>query len=628
MQKFIHDNFELDLSNYQINRVEENQWFSDQFFTKYTFPFEVKLTDELNVAFGLILDYNVDEPVTYYEGYLFIDGGHFSAVLEIVQIKGRTATIEISYGFDEFPSFEKKLSELPLEKATLGESLFDHAEDVIVETWPAVNYNFVQVHTDSFDATSEEWQGFENIINNYKDGAFLLNEFDIDDNITYNRNIMIPMPYVLHVLSKGFEDAGYVLKGDVLTDPDIMKMLFFRETEEYVNARIEGEEFVRATDTYIQTIRQRYSYGFLNTEHHTATLGDYYYEYTFPYKGRYKIAGNIYLRRQRSDAYGTIFYDGNNLWERYEDAFGLRSRDYSEKVKTVDITLDVDDLSQKLIIRSRQIPYSKPNDVQVPDAPLVDLTITPLAIYDVSGDLIPPLITSSKIDLTKCVPDATFGNLVKALKNWKNLDLRIKGSEVHMNYIEPQMEDRTATDFSEFNMEEPYRKPKQGTSFLLSFRELDSEFYSPLPVFVSIKGVQNGGFTKNEKTQEITIDAVPLPNVTRNGINTALAVDNGESAMCMVLYEGAPAQLNLAEDNSNIMLPTIHENHWKKWLEFRIKSESFITNFNGPEEKLKGITTESKVFMYNNFQIIKVLSKTNIPGTDIFEVELELEKLK
>tara|TARA_R110002050_G_scaffold69507_2_gene150372 strand:+ start:45429 stop:47312 length:1884 start_codon:yes stop_codon:yes gene_type:complete len=627
MQKFIHDNFELDLSNYQINRVEENQWFSDQFFTKYTFPFEIKVTDELNVALGLILEYNVDEPVTYYEGYLFIDGGHYSAVLEIVEIKGRTATIEISYGFDEFPSFEKKLSELPLEKATLAESLFEHAEDVIVETWPAVNYNFVQVHTDSFDATSEEWQGFENIINNYKDGAFLLNEFDIEENITYNRNIMIPMPYVLHVLMKGFEDAGYTLRGDVLTDPDIMKMLFFRETEEYVNARIEGEEFVRATDTYLETIRNKYRYNW-GLSSVTTTLGVYYYEYTFPYKGRYKIAGNFYLRRERSDAWGTIFYKGANLWDRYEDEFGLGERKYSEKIKTVEFTVDVDDLSQKLIIRSRQIPYSRPNDVQVPDGPLVDLTITPLAIYDASGDLIPPLITSSKIDLTKCVPDTTFGNLVKALKNWKNLDLKIKGKDIYMNYIEPQMEDRTATDFSEFNTEEPYRKPKQGTSFLLQFRELDSEFYNPLPVFVSIKGVQNGGYTKNEKTQEITIDAVPLPNVTRNGINTALAVDKGESAMCMVLYEGAPAQLNLAEDNSSILLPAVLESHWKKWLDFRIKSESFIADFNAIKEKLRGITTESKVFMYNNFHIIKVLSKTNIPGTDIYEVEMELEKLK
>src|SRR5680860_410795 len=145
MAKFIHDNFVLDLNSYSISRVQENQWFSDQFFTRYTFPFDIDLDDDTNRDFGLIMDYTVDEPLTFFEGYFFDEGTHFKAEMEILEVQGRRASLEISYGFDDLPNFEKKLSELPLQVARLNESLFVHAENVINKTWPAVNYNFVQV---------------------------------------------------------------------------------------------------------------------------------------------------------------------------------------------------------------------------------------------------------------------------------------------------------------------------------------------------------------------------------------------------------------------------------------------------------------------------------------------------
>jgi hypothetical protein len=50
MRKLIHSKFELDLSPFKISDTEENNWFSDSFFTKYSFPFGVDLTDDLDVA--------------------------------------------------------------------------------------------------------------------------------------------------------------------------------------------------------------------------------------------------------------------------------------------------------------------------------------------------------------------------------------------------------------------------------------------------------------------------------------------------------------------------------------------------------------------------------------------------
>lgn len=625
MQKFIHDDFELDLSNYRIDRVEENQWFSDEFFTKYTFPFELKLTDEINRFFGAITDFNVESPRTLYKGYFFVDGKHEEAVLEIFETLGKVAQVEISYGLDEFPNWDKQLSELPLEVVSLPESLFDHAEDIIVQSYPDVNYNFPRVFTDSFDAEEDRWLGFEGAINNYANGAFILNEFDAVENLTFNRNIMIPMPYLMHVLQSGFSDAGYTLKGDILTDTDIQKMLLYREADEYISARIEGDEVVLGTIDFVEQYQQLYTFGAFSLSSITTTIGRYETEYAFPARGRYVISGNVFLRRDDSEALAQIFYKGNRVWKTYE---GLLRAGFSEKVKYVDLVIDVEDLSEKLIFESTQITYGYERDTVNKELSLLDLTITPIAIYDNQNELIPALVTSSKVDLTKSVPTTTFGDTVKAVKNWKNMELRIDGKDVYMNYIEPQLNVTDAKDFSAFNLQKPRRKFSQGDSFLLMFKELENENYNPDTVYVDIDGVQTSGFVKTDKTTEIEIDAILFPLVFRNGFTSALAVDDGDSNLCVVMYEGVTGISNVAQDISAVQLPQIYEAHWSNWLNFRLTSQGFTTSFNCYTHKLRGLTTGDKLFMYNNYHLIRTLNKANIPGTDTVDVELELEKLK
>lgn len=626
MQKFIHANFELDLSDYRVDRVVENQWFSDQLFTKYTFPFELKITDEINRYFGALLDFNIEEPDTYYRGYLFIDGTHEEAVLEILEVVDRVAQIEVRYGFEELPNWETQLSELPLYKETLEEDLQAHAPSIIDQTYPAVNYNFPMVFTDSFSPEDDRWLGFEGAINNYVDGAFLENEFDTVENLTYNKNIMIPFPYLMHVLMAGFSDAGYTLMGDILNDSDINRMLLVRESEEYINARLEGEEIVTDIKDYDSLYNQVYRYGIFNINSATRQLAIYEDTYTFPFRGRYKISGVVYLRRQFSDASAELFYKGRSIKRFYQDY--IRQNSWSERVRYVDIYVDVDNLAELLTLKSRQLPNAYVQEEVVSEAPLWDLTITPIAIYDEQDVLIPALVSSEKIDLTKVVPSITFGALVKAIKNWKNMELRIDGSDIYMDYIEPQLNVTGAKDFSAFNQKVPRRKFNQGDSFLLSFKEVDNENYSPEPVYVDIDGMRTSAFASTENTKEIEIDAVVFPIVFRNGRSSALSVDDGEGNICVVLYYGDNATLNLAQEVDGIMLPSIYEEHWSKWIQFRLRSQAFTTAFNCPGIFLDGLTVRDKVFMYNNYHLIRTLNKTNVPGTSTYEVELELESLK
>jgi hypothetical protein len=157
MRKLIHSDFELDLSNFKLSVVKENFWFSEEFFTAFSFPFEMELTDELDALLGFISRYNSVDPKVYIECKHYHNNEISDAILEIEQLQDRISG-SIRFGYDQLPNFDKKLSELPLDKFELpsGTDIYEHAETIITQTWPAVNYNFPQIHTDKIDPDNDD----------------------------------------------------------------------------------------------------------------------------------------------------------------------------------------------------------------------------------------------------------------------------------------------------------------------------------------------------------------------------------------------------------------------------------------------------------------------------------------
>src|SRR5690606_35689399 len=203
-------------------------------------------------------------------------------------------------------------------------------------------------------------------------------------------------------------------------------------------------------------------------------------------------------------------------------------------------------------------------------------------------------------DLTKCVPDITFGECVTAIKNWKNFDVNIQGSDVYMNYIESQLNIKEAINLSKFEIQYPRKRLKQSESFLLKFADFDSKEYTYYPVYVDVNGSRTSKFTQTDDTNEIKIQALPLPILYRSGVLTAFAIEDGQSKMTLLLYDGLnSASLNLTDDSLPLMLPDVYEKHWSQWLDFRIKSIGYVTQFICFAEEIKNLTTRSKVFMYN-----------------------------
>lgn len=609
MRKLIHSRFELDLSAFKISDTEENNWYSDSFFLKYSFPFEIDLENDLDIAFGFISQYNSENVETYFD-LLYVHGNTIEkAVLEIESIQEKLSCT-LRFGFEQLPSFEKKLSELSLDNFSLeeGTTIFEHAESKIIKTWPDVNYNFPQVHVDKYDSSEDIWENFGGILNNRVDGAFLENYVDTTEDITYNRNVMQPLPYFLHILQRGMADAGYMLSGKILTDERIANACLYGDVDYFKKPTLQ-----EPIDILQMSEDASYTNG-------TQTQ-NFYYHTELATPGKYNIQGTIKsLRWSNYWCYFRIKYRDTILFEQksYPTNWnhGTTWRDYS-----VDVTFEtIADLNPNDITIEGYVDYSE-------NKPIIDLTIATIVLFDSSGTAIPSVANEDKVDLRKAVPDITFGDFVKVIKNWFNYDLTIENNFAIMNPIEDEINYGDAEDLQFAEIKRPLRKFTQGTSFLLKFQDIESKDYKYDPVFQDRNSVLNSNYITDDKTTTIEINAIPLPLLNRNGSQTAHAFESNDSKVFLVKYDGLYNGNNLAQPITEYLLPAIHVRYWKNWFEFRIFAHAFNWGFKAWEEQLLKIKAKTKVFAYKRYHIIKNINKTEtVPGQ--FSVEIETNTLK
>lgn len=594
MRKVIHSNFELDLSTKKITDISENPIFSDKFSTKYSYPIEIDLEDDLDIAFGFISFYNSSNPLTLIDVTYVHNDVLSPAVLEVEEIQGKKMQITISWGFEEFPSWNKKLSELPLDKFEVA-NIYSHAAGIISQTYPAVNYNFPQIHTDKINNEDDIWFAFEKIINNYKAGAFLENYVDINEDITYNRNIMQPLPYLVHVLKKGFEDGGYNLDGSFINHPLIKKICLYSDA------------------TYFTTFDQE-SYTVMQMSEDAVLLTSGYAYYrsitNILMPGKYRIVGTIYVRYRSFDV--VIKYRNITLYSYIGSSIQAI---YALNIDVVFETLS-DLLPNEITIESGQYPTS--------DEVIFDININPIRLHDTSGEAIPTVLNPNQIDLTRAVPDITFGDFITVLKNWFNLNLNYDNSTAYLNFVQEDIDLARLKEFNLYEIMEPLRKLQKGNSYVLKFQDVNSKEYSFFPVYHSFDTISNSSFVTNEKTTEIQINGYPLPLAFRNGVQTAHAFEESNDKVQLVIYDGLTSGLNLAKDPNELLLPSVHENFWRKFIERRINAQNFQWIFLADSFEILGLNVKDKLSCYSNIHLIKSISKTEIEP-EIFEVEIETE---
>lgn len=602
MRKVIHSNFELDLSNKKMTDISENPVFSDKFSAKYSYPIEIDLDDNLDTAFGFISFYNSSEPLTFIDVMYNHNNVLSPAILEVEEVQGQKLQVTISWGFEEFPSFNKKLVELSLDKFEVPD-IYTHAAGIISQTFPAVNYNFPQIHTDKIDIDDEVWFAFGKILNNYKDGAFLENYVDTIEDITYNTNIMQPIPYLLHVLKQGFLEGGYTMSGGFVNHPMIKKALLYADAEYYTTFEQESYSVLQMSEDAVETDLFK-SFAFYRS---ITTINA---------PGKYRIIGTINVFRMYNKSATMLIKYRNSTIVSY--TFERVQFSGSPVRVNVDFIFEtISDLEPNLI--TIEVDHRLTTNQMI-----IDLSINPIRLHDTTGTAIPTVLNPNQVDLTRSVPDITFGELVTTLKNWFNLSVDFFENEVIIDFVQDAVANAPIKDYSDFEVMTPVRKLQKGNSYLLHFQDISSKEYVFLPVFQNNTIITNSGYKTNEKTTDIPINGYPLPVTFRNGIQTAHAFEQSSDKVQLILYDGTTEGLNLAKDSSDLLLPSVHAMFHKDWLSRRINSQVFEWNFLADSYDLFDKSVKDKINCYGCVHLIKSINKTEI-SPEIFEVEIETE---
>ncbi len=611
MHKIITSEFEIDLSGYDISFNEENSWFSDTFFTKYSYPFDLIITDEINRALGDIVSHDSRSGKRFIEcKYVFYNRIE-SAVLVIEEVEEEIASVSLRYGMDEFPNFEKSLSELNLINEAVP-NIYWHAEQYIYKKYPEVAYNFPQIHTDKYDGSTTEFNGFENIINNRRNGQFLANTVEVvgGEDVIFNRNIIQPMPYLMYVLRKIFELSGLDLKGDIVSDSLLNKILIFAEKDPFLKKEMDPFILMYSSDDVDEnTLTYEIPDGW------TATPIKQYIpmkEVVVDVPGKYNIIGQIDIRTNnyRYPAQIKILKDNEVIFTK------------DTKFAPWTSMIDIDFILPSGSCTIKFVAYTAIGEFQS----VVDLQILPVYFINDKGEMETNLLNEDRVNLNRTVPNITAGALVTATLNLFNYDIdSVTSREVYINRIEKSIKQNEIIDISDFENIKCVQKGNHSASYLFKYDdegEIDlGGFYidSKESVFVTKDTVK-----KPETT--ISIPIYPLQNELIKDRFTAKSVQSSEDKICFVLYDGLVNGTNLTAEPTALTIANLVSEYHYSWLFNRVNCTPFSFSFDANVDQIMDLNTKKRLFYSNNIHLVKSITKTQL-GNEKFNIEIESENL-
>ena len=604
MHQIIIANTTVELSDKRLTITEENSWFSDSFFTKYTYPFEMIITDEINSQLGDIIStdsitgiYKIDAKYVFYDKIE-------NSTLYVENINKRTASVSLQYGMDEFPNFDKQLKELGLFKTTVP-NIYTHANQVIEMGYPQTNYNFPMIHTDKYDATDPLYYGFEQIINKRTGNMFVQNIVQNDEML--NKNIIQPMPYVMYVLKRGFELSGRVVEGDIVNDPLLNSMLIFAEKDYFSRIESSAIDLIIDESSVDQSSEFIEGFGWLVSKTFTVTQPGYY-----------NIIGDVNIGSLAIPLFTQrvaniqIFVNNVLLTSLIDVRVGANTH-------FIDTFFDLQPGQTAVIeIRVESAFYV--------NIPVSDLQCLPVYYYDSNGNKMTNLFNSNVIDLNRSVPDITFGTFFNTLMNWFNYDVdEITENKIVINKINNSYKNNEIIDLSAVENIDVQRKKEHDNNFHIKYAE-DGDVYLG-GVYMDANGMEKTTKEFNKQPKNvIDINAYVLQNETISGIRTAKSNKSSEDKLCVVLYDGLIFNQNTAAEPNALEISNVVNKYHFDWLMNRIFCQSFIINFTTNIENIIYLNTKKRIYAHNNLHVIKNIQKTEI-APDIFDVEIETENI-
>ncbi|WP_185210568.1 hypothetical protein [Elizabethkingia meningoseptica] len=596
--RIIGENFIIDLTNVKNSITEENPRFKDTFWSLYSLPFDIYVNRDIISTMGNYSSLHAVGLKRFHDVIHIFEGRIRKAKLEILDITDPLVKVQLNSGFEDLPNFEKKLSELPFDKIIVAD-IYNHANEIVNKKYPDVSYNFPKLITDEYDLNSQQWKYFDGLINNRTTprtgGAKVFPRNEVIDGFDVaNRNIIHPLPYLLYVLKIGFQDAGFILQGDILTDPILLQRTIYSGSKYYSTGDQKEVKLIITDEDYTGS----YPTANYSKQIPISAPGKY------RFKGRFLKAANETVK----------IYKNNTL---LRDVQGDGVIEFND----LEINISIEEAIKTAIIKIEFAGQYHNNeyDNEGKNIGVAQIQINPIRQHSDNGDPIPFVFNENAVDIARALPEWTFGELVTAIKNLRNYDLIFDGSVVYMNRINIQPND-DVIDFRGFEIEKPTRKFTDKQSFLIKFPEIDGEVSED--IFFDENGYQIGK-KGNETTTEVPINVYPVKIKTYRAIATAKPVPDG-SMLQLVYYDGLNSTGdNHAKNPTGLSGKEIAED-LKTWYINRVTNNGFTWSFLVEKNKIRNVNIRSEIYAYGRRLWIKQIVKNSISATN-YQVEITTE---
>ena len=589
MIKFFSQNksgvpFELDVSNLKISFIEESNLFYDYFIKGYSLPFSIALTDEISRKFEFIDDFNTIGYSVRYEGVLQIDDVFDVATLQLKRQKGKKMESTFFYGKENVPFLEKKISEFPWPVINV-EDLRTYAQSIIGKTYPEVDFNFPMVHHTGF--SPENYDRFLGFLNHHNGSGFISNGYTTVDGeqVPNNANAMVPMPSVLAILKTIFESENYIVLGNFVNHVAIKKTLLFTDKHllKYESTLPENYQFKSGSELWSSGV----------------TTSTYYKRFNIGLVGSYSINCRFNLPRETSFELTVSFGDAEYLSKNsdFEETFSFNVESQEELGF---LTFDL------------KVKKGGPSNTNVGSIEAYNL----IQFEFEGGEL---NIFPKSFTLGQVLPDMKVKTFLNRLKNYFNLDVAIDKNRVYLNFAEDEFLRKQEFDESKFEQEDPERYFTTKKLYVLKSNQEE--------ILIDATGIVNSreGYSDEEITTiDTQVEMMPVLE-TPNGF-TAVKKDDGLDFQ-LLFYDGLKNGLPLAVSNIDgftFSLKEVHQNLWRKWLLFRLRSETIKDKFKISIHDL--ISIDRIRIKYNKKHLYKKIRRSRI-NDETWEIEVESETL-
>ena len=605
--KFYTETFELELGKQKLNLQENNSRFNDKSFTKFTFPFEVNIEERFIHAIGDFQSKDSTGLSNIINGFFLHENKISEAKLTILSIQGAKLVGQIDFGFEDIPNFDKKLSELPLAKFNVDD-IHTYAKQICGKKWPEVNFNFPRMYSDKYSPDNEIWDAFDGYYNDLKpDGSEMRRNYIDEDLNIFNVNIIHPCPHPIYILQAGFGDKGLKLKGDILTDPDLLQRWVFSGTE------------------YFSTKSQaRYGFFFtsgnfdsLDLENGPDDYARYDKEIVIEKTGKYSIRGEVQFWKARKMA-ANYWIAVNNvlIWHKYDD---IKSSVF-EQIR-LDISFNINTPNSKIRFYIYTQYHEDSWTHQISNLTIASDTLEDLQSLEEDSNVV---TNKNEIDLTRAVPEMTFGDYVNRIKNWLNYEIDVVGKDVYMNKLNKDPEN--IKSFQQYEKTEPKRTLLNQRSYLIKFADLDNDVKQN-SMYYDASGVKINGEPKTDTTTiEIDGYAMPVELAKPGGYTTAIVKKDSSSTLALVGYDGLTDNQNNAKNPPGLAFPELWEKNWYKHLRQRLYGSKYEDSFLAYVEDISQFSIKNYIYWHNNVHQISSWGKEMVTP-DVYKINITTETI-